>query len=64
MEKVLKRIQQEKGLTDSAMANKLGISRTFWNQVKNERKIMSLKLQKRAIRIFPDYPGLKDIFLS
>jgi DNA-binding XRE family transcriptional regulator len=46
------------------MAELIGVSRTFYNQVKNGRRELGLKKQKNLIKIFPDYPNLRDIFLS
>jgi transcriptional regulator with XRE-family HTH domain len=64
MSKILKEIQKEKRYTDKEMAELIGVSRTFYNQVKNGRRELGLKKQKNLIKIFPDYPNLRDIFLS
>lgn len=46
--------QQEEGLSDSAMAQKLKRSREWWNLVKNGRQPLSKNLAINAMKAFPD----------
>jgi DNA-binding XRE family transcriptional regulator len=55
-------IQNKDSLTDEEMAAKLGCTREWWNQIKNNpKKDLSPSLKQTAARVFPELLG---IFLS
>jgi transcriptional regulator with XRE-family HTH domain len=58
----LKRIQKKRKLTDPIMAEKLGITRAWWNFIKNGRQPLTERIKRNAYNAFPD--ELRDIFLS
>lgn len=58
----LKKIQRKRRLTDPVMAEKLGVTRAWWNFLKNGKYRMSEKLKRKAYEAFPE--ELRDIFLT
>jgi transcriptional regulator with XRE-family HTH domain len=50
-------IQEEQGLTDAAMAARLGIARSTWTDVRNGKLAMSARVQMRAAHVFPELLG-------
>jgi transcriptional regulator with XRE-family HTH domain len=50
-------IQEEQGLTDAAMAARLGIARSTWTEVRNGRLPISAKVQMSAAKAFPELLG-------
>lgn len=50
-------IQTAQGLTDAAMAAKLGIGRSTWTEVRNGRLPLSERVQMRAANAFPELLG-------
>ena len=61
MREELVKIQKSQGLTDKAMAHYFHITREYWNGIKNGKHPLSPKLEKKAIK---KYPELVPIFLS
>jgi DNA-binding XRE family transcriptional regulator len=58
----LLRIQRKRRLTDTTMAEKLGISRIWWNYIKNGKRQLTDKTKRSAYNAFPE--ELRDIFLA
>ena len=58
----LRKIQRKRKYTDPIMAEKLGITRAWWNFIKNEKFKMSERLKRKAFQAFPE--ELRDIFLT
>lgn len=50
-------IQTSQGLTDAAMASRLGIGRSTWTEVRNGRLPLSERVQMRAANAFPELLG-------
>lgn len=50
-------IQQRERLSDLAMATRLGIGRSTWNEIRNGRRAVSEALMLRAARVFPELVG-------
>jgi DNA-binding XRE family transcriptional regulator len=61
MIEALKKIQQHYKLTDVEMAEKLNVTRAWWNFIKNGRFPLSEKSKRKAFEAFPE--ELRDIFL-
>lgn len=49
-------------ITDEVMANKLGITRTWWNYIKKGKKPMTDRIKRKGYEAFPE--ETRDIFLS
>jgi transcriptional regulator with XRE-family HTH domain len=50
----LREIQKRESLTDSAMADRLGIGRSTWTELRNGRLPLSERVQMRAVRAWPE----------
>lgn len=50
----LRTIQTRESWTDAQMASRLGIARTTWADVRNERIPLSERVQLMAVRAFPE----------
>lgn len=50
----LKAIQQREKLTDGGMAEQLGISRSAWNLIRNERMALSGDVAITAAGVWPE----------
>lgn len=53
----LKAIQQRHEWTDGEMAGQLGVARSTWTEIKNERLALSERVQMRAAKAFPELLG-------
>ena len=58
----LKLIQEREGLTDGAMAKRIGIARSTWTEIRNGRLALSERHQMAAVRAFPEL--LTDLVTS
>lgn len=47
-------IQRREHLTDRAMAERLGISRSAWNMIRNGKMALTSRVQMRAAGAFPE----------
>jgi transcriptional regulator with XRE-family HTH domain len=47
-------IQTDLGLNDRQMAERLGVSRSAWNMIRNERIPLTDRVQMAAARAFPE----------
>jgi plasmid maintenance system antidote protein VapI len=47
-------IQRREGLTDGQMAARLGVSRPWWNRVKNGRLPFTDEVAVRAVGVWPE----------
>lgn len=50
-------IQAREGWTDAEMADRLGIARSTWTGIKNDRLALSERVQLMAARAFPELLG-------
>lgn len=50
-------IQSDLGLTDAAMAKRLGVARSTWTEIRNGRLAISARVQMRAAHEFPELLG-------
>lgn len=50
-------IQNRNGWADSEMAERLGVARTTWTEVKNGRNPISARMQMAAASAFPELLG-------
>ena len=57
MRERLLQIQRREGLTDAQVAERLGIARSTWTEVRNDRLPMSDRVQLAAVRAFPELLG-------
>jgi len=60
----LKELQTEQNLTDSEIAQKLGIHRATWQRTKNHHQEPSSNFLIAVMRVFPELREAVDIFLS
>lgn len=56
MNKKLKKIRTEKGITSEQMAKKLGISKPFYSQIENGRRRLSYDMALRIGKILKMKP--------
>lgn len=57
MREKLIRLQQTNEWTDAEMAARLGIARSTWTEIKNDRLPLSHRVQMAAARAFPELLG-------
>lgn len=53
----LREIQRHNDWTDEQMAGRLGVARSTWTELKNDRLPLSERVQMRAARAFPELLG-------
>lgn len=53
----LRTIQQRNQWTDLQMAAQLGVARSTWTELKNDRLPLTERLQMKAARAFPELLG-------